>query len=192
MTAAATPRDDARARFPSAQSVLLVDWLGPATPRTIAKLAPVTYGKVGPAEDDWALIEPEDGGDGFRATKCARPEHADLLHLDWTLGFDEFVDVASDLGVKTFWYHSGGRARPLPLTTEGCGCRRANQHDNAPRSRRWAWRTSTTTSSSTWLQRSTVRRSQAPPLLVPGGEQQLGGVADRERTAVRVDHIADV
>ena len=72
-TAAATPRDDARAALASAQSVLLVDWLGPATPRTIARLVPVTYGKVGPAEDDWALIEPQDGGDGFRATKCARP-----------------------------------------------------------------------------------------------------------------------
>jgi hypothetical protein len=116
---AATPFDDARAALASAQSVLLVDWLGPETPRTISRLVPVTYGKVGPADDDWALVEPQDGGDGFRTTRCPRPDHADLLHLDWTLGFDEFVGVAAELGVKTFWYHSGRTRPPAPADDRG-------------------------------------------------------------------------
>jgi uncharacterized protein YndB with AHSA1/START domain len=116
---AATSADDARAALASAQSVLLVDWIGPATPRTIARLAPVTYGKIGPAEDDWALVEPSDEGDGFRATRGPKPQHADLLHLDWTLGFDEFVAVAVELGVKTFWYHSGRTRPPAPADNRG-------------------------------------------------------------------------
>jgi uncharacterized protein YndB with AHSA1/START domain len=116
---ASTPFEDACAALASAQSVLLVDWLGPATPRTIARLAPITYGKVGPADDDWARVEPQEGGDGFRTTRCPRPDHADLLHLDWTLGFDEFVGVAADLGVKTFWYHSGRTRPPAPADGRG-------------------------------------------------------------------------
>lgn len=118
-TADATTFDDATAAFAAAQSVMLVDWINPETPGTIARLAPATYAKVGPADDDWAQIEPDDSDDGFRATKCPKPTQVDLLHLDWTLGFDEFVDVAAALGVKTFWYHSGRTRPPAPADSHG-------------------------------------------------------------------------
>jgi uncharacterized protein YndB with AHSA1/START domain len=110
--------DEARALYRAAHTVLLVDWLGPETPATIAATAPVVFGKVGPKPDDWASVEPD--GDGFKTTRIPRPDHADLLHLDWTLGFDEFVEVAVQLGAKTFWYHSG-RTSPLdPTDRPGC------------------------------------------------------------------------
>lgn len=118
-TAITTSFHDARSALASAQSVLLVDWLDAATPRTIARLAPVTYGKVGPADHDWAMIEPRDDGAGFRSERCPKPEHVDLLHLDWTLGFTELVEVAAQLGVKTFWYHSGRTRPPAPADTRG-------------------------------------------------------------------------
>ncbi|HZU71372.1 MAG TPA: SRPBCC domain-containing protein [Acidimicrobiales bacterium] len=110
--------DEARRALGSAHTVLLVDWVLPEIPATIAARFPVVYGKIGPAEDDWAVIEPE--GDSFRAVRSGRPDHVDLLHLDWTLGFDEFVGVAQQMGAHTFWYHSARTRPPAPASNRGC------------------------------------------------------------------------
>jgi hypothetical protein len=108
---------DALASFASAHTVLLVDWIGPETPSTIAAIAPVVYGKVGPKPDDWALVEPD--GASFKTTRVPQPDQVDLLHLDWTLGFDEFVEVGRELGAKTFWYHSARTRPPAPADDRG-------------------------------------------------------------------------
>jgi hypothetical protein len=113
-----TTDDVALAAFTSAHTVLLVDWVLDEIPATIAATAPLVYGKVGPGADDWALVEPD--GDGYRTTRVLRPDHVDLLHLDWTLGFDEFVTVARELGAKTFWYHSARTRPPIPASNRGC------------------------------------------------------------------------
>ncbi len=119
-TATGVDADGALAAFESAQSVLLVDWVLDEIPATIAAAAPLVYGKVGPGPEDWAVIEPTSGDPGYRAVRGPRPEHVDLLHLDWTLGFEDFVGVAKELGAKTFWYHSARTRPPAPADRHGC------------------------------------------------------------------------
>jgi hypothetical protein len=119
-TRPATSLDAAAALLAAARRVLLVDWLGPDTPRELARRVPELYAKVGPRDDDWARIEPSDDDGGFRTVRGPRPERVDLLHLDWTLGFDEFVRVAAELGAATFWYHSGRTRPPAPADDRGC------------------------------------------------------------------------
>jgi hypothetical protein len=111
-------QEEALAAFASADTVLLVDWVGPETPTVIAATSPLVYGKIGPNPDDWAVIEPE--GSSFKVTRqAAAPDHVDLLHLDWTLGFDEFLQVGRALGAKTFWYHSARTRPPAPADNRG-------------------------------------------------------------------------
>jgi hypothetical protein len=64
-------QEDALTAFVSAETVLLVDWIGPETPSTIASIAPVVYGKIGPKPDDWALVDAE--GSSFKATRGSTP-----------------------------------------------------------------------------------------------------------------------
>ena len=115
-----TPIAEAVEALRAAERVLLVDWIGPEVPRVLSRTVPVVYGKVGPGADDWALVEPSDDGAGFRTTRIPRPERVDLLHLDWTLGFDEFAAVAEQLGAQTFWYHSARTKPPAPADNRGC------------------------------------------------------------------------
>ena len=117
----ATPIDDALTALREAQSVLLVDWIGPELPSLISRRVPEVYGKIGPKDDDWARIEPTaDDEQGFRAIRGPCPDHVNLLHLDWTLGFDEFADEAVRLGASTFWYHSARTRPPAPADHRGC------------------------------------------------------------------------
>jgi hypothetical protein len=115
-----TDADHARDALRSAETVLLVDWIGDETPRTIVRVAPVVFAKVGPGADDWAQLFASDDDPGYRTERGPRPEHVDLLHLDWTLGFDEFLAEAVALGATTFWYHSA-RTRP-PAAADNRGC----------------------------------------------------------------------
>ena len=118
---AAATAEDARAALEAARSVLLVSWVLPEIPRTIAAAVPVVHAKTGPGPDDWAVLEPDNrAGDGFRAAPSAPPKHVDLVHLDWTLGFEEFVVVARELGAATFWYHSARTRPPAPADDRGC------------------------------------------------------------------------
>ncbi|HET6795074.1 MAG TPA: SRPBCC domain-containing protein [Acidimicrobiales bacterium] len=114
----AVTADEARRILASARTVLLVDWVLPEIPSVISSASPLVYGKTGPGPDDWAVIEPD--GDSFRTVRSGPPEQVDLLHLDWTLGFEEFVGVATDLGATTFWYHSARTRPPEPASNRGC------------------------------------------------------------------------
>ena len=118
----ATPVEEAVEALRAARSVLLVDWIGPELPSLLPRVVSEVYGKIGPAADDWARIEPTDGDGepGFRAIRGPRPDHVDLLHLDWTLGFDEFAAEAVRLGAATFWYHSARTRPPAPADDRGC------------------------------------------------------------------------
>ena len=118
--AAVTDEQDARAALQAAETVLLVDWVGDETPSTLVRVAPVVFGKIGPRSDDWARLFPSDDPPGYRVERGPRPERVDLLHLDWTLGFDEFLAEAVDLGAKTFWYHSSRTRPPAPADKRGC------------------------------------------------------------------------
>jgi hypothetical protein len=115
-----TPVEDALEALREARSVLLVDWIGPELPALLARAKPVVFGKIGPAADDWARLEATDGDGGFRTVRGPKPEQVDLLHLDWTLGFDEFAGEAERLGVRTFWYHSARTRPPAPADSRGC------------------------------------------------------------------------
>jgi hypothetical protein len=50
----------------------------------------------------------------------ARRDAVVVVLLDWTLGFDEVLAVAADLGASTFWYHSGRTRPPAPADDRGC------------------------------------------------------------------------
>jgi hypothetical protein len=115
-----TDEQAARAALQSAEIVLLVDWVGDETPRTIVQVAPIVFGKIGPRPDDWARLFPSDDPPGYRVERGPRPDHVDLLHLDWTLGFDEFFAEAVALGATTFWYHSSRTRPPAPADNRGC------------------------------------------------------------------------
>ena len=120
VTTPRTPVEDAVDALRSARSVVLVDWIGPEVPSAVVRVAPVVHGKVGPRDDDWAILEPDEGA-GFRVTRTGRPPaQVDLLHLDWTHGFEELVPVAQGMGVRTFWYHSARTRPPAPADDRGC------------------------------------------------------------------------
>jgi hypothetical protein len=42
------------------------------------------------------------------------------VHLDVSHAFEEYVEVAKDLGAKTFWYHSARTRPPEPHDNRGC------------------------------------------------------------------------
>lgn len=106
--------------FDAAHTILLVDWVLDEIPATLVRSRPHVLAKVGPKPDDWAVLEADSSERGYSSTRIPRPDHADLLHLDWTLGFDDFVDVARQLGVTTFWYHSARTRPPQPADNRGC------------------------------------------------------------------------
>ena len=113
-----TTADHALEILAAAKTILVVDWVLPEIPEVIAALDANVHAKIGPSDDDWARLEPTDGG--FEVVPAAPPDRADLLHLDWTLGFDEFVGVARSLDVRTFWYHSARTRPPVPADNRGC------------------------------------------------------------------------
>ena len=113
-----TTADHALEILAAAKTILVVDWVLPEIPEVIAALDADVHAKIGPSDDDWARLEPSDGG--FEVVPAAPPDRADLLHLDWTLGFDEFVGVARSLDVRTFWYHSARTRPPVPADNRGC------------------------------------------------------------------------
>ena len=124
LTASAAPSatsiEEAEEALRSARSVLLVDWIGPEVPSLVSRVVPVVFGKIGPRDDDWARVEPADTDAGFEAVRGPRPTQVDLVHLDWTLGFDDFLAEAVDLGAHTYWYHSARTRPPAPADDRGC------------------------------------------------------------------------
>ncbi len=57
----------------------------------------------------------------WRSTPSATsPNEIDLVHLDVSDAFSEYLDVARSLGAKTFWFHSARTRPPEPHDDRGC------------------------------------------------------------------------
>ena len=108
----------AEAWLRDAERVLLISWVTKDIPRSLLEAGRSVVAKNGPGADDYATASLVDGDVVF--TPTATPAHADLLHLDWTIGFDEYLGLARSIGVRTFWYHSGTTKPPAPADVSGC------------------------------------------------------------------------
>lgn len=113
-----TPVEVAEELLRSAKEILLVDWVTKDIPRTLLEAGFSVVAKNGPEPDDYGQASLVDGDVAF--TPTAIPTHADLLHLDWTIDFDEYLELATQIGVHTFWYHSATTQPPAPADVSGC------------------------------------------------------------------------
>ena len=112
-----TPIEETVARLREAKDILLVDWVTPDIPRRLVEAGFNVVSKNGPEPDDYGRADVVDGE--LRWTKVAPPTHADLLHLDWTIDFHEYLALAGAIGVRTFWYHSAQTKPPAPANVSG-------------------------------------------------------------------------
>jgi hypothetical protein len=101
-----------------AKEIVLISWVSRDIPRSLVEAGFSVVSKNGPEADDWGRAELRDGEVHF--TRVDRPVHADLLHLDWTIGFHDYLDLARSTGVRTFWYHSSATKPPAPADPSGC------------------------------------------------------------------------
>ena len=109
---------DAVGLLRSAKEILLVDWVTKDIPKVLVEAGFSVVSKNGPGADDYGRAAVVDGELVF--THVDPPTQADLLHLDWTIDFDEYLAFASSIGVKTFWYHSAKTKPPAPADVSGC------------------------------------------------------------------------
>ena len=109
---------DALVALQSARSILLVDFVGLEVPTVLLEHGFDVYAKVGPAPDDWAHAHLVDGAPEF-TRQPEPPAHVDVVHLDWTLEFEQYLDVAARLGAHTYWFHSGRTRHPAPADSRG-------------------------------------------------------------------------
>ena len=114
-----TPERNALALLRAAKTILLVSFIGPEVPVTLASAGFEVIAKTGPAPGDWATCDARDGA-LVTSPLAAPPDHVDLVHLDWTTAFDEYVEVAHRLGAATFWHHSARTRPPEPADNRGC------------------------------------------------------------------------
>jgi hypothetical protein len=112
-----TPIDEAVALLREANDILLVDWVTPDIPRRLVEAGFNVVSKNGPEPDDFGRAAVVDGA--LTWTKVAPPASADLLHLDWTIDFHEYLALARSIGVRTFWYHSAQTKPPAPADVSG-------------------------------------------------------------------------
>lgn len=115
---ATTTVTDAVELLRSANDILLISWVTRDIPRTLVEAGFSVVSKNGPEPDNYGRAEIRDGN--LESIRVDPPTHADLLHLDWTLGFDEYLAQAKELGVRTFWYHSAKTKPPAPADASGC------------------------------------------------------------------------
>ena len=102
----------------SAKDILLVSWVTRDIPRVLVEAGFSVISKNGPEPDNYGRAEVRD--DDVHFTRVDPPTHADLLHLDWTSGFHEYLTLAKSIGVSTFWYHSSKTKPPSPADVSGC------------------------------------------------------------------------
>ena len=114
-----TSQTDAIALLRAAKTILLVSFIGPEVPMTLASAGFTVLAKTGPGPLDWATCETRDGAVATTPLP-APPAHVDLVHLDWTPAFDEYVGAAKALGATTFWHHSARTRPPEPADERGC------------------------------------------------------------------------
>ena len=113
-----TPIDRAVELLREAKEILLISWVTKDIPRVLVEAGFSVVSKNGPEADNYGRAELRDGAIHF--TRVDPPTHADLLHLDWTIGFHEYLDLAEAIGVRTFWYHSAATKPPEPANHAGC------------------------------------------------------------------------
>jgi uncharacterized protein YndB with AHSA1/START domain len=102
----------------SARRILLVSFIGPEVPVTLASAGFDVVAKTGPAPDDWASCRAV--GDELVTTPLSRPpDHVDLVHLDIGHSFEDYVDLAARLGATAVWYHSARTRPPQPADNRG-------------------------------------------------------------------------
>ena len=110
------PESHAVALLREASTILLVSFIGSEVPTTLVEAGFDVIAKTGPHEDDWASCAVADGE--LVCTKIPPPTHADLVHLDWVP--DGYIDLATELGARTVWYHSARTRPPEPADNRGC------------------------------------------------------------------------
>jgi len=102
----------------SARRILLVSFIGPEVPVTLASSGFDVVARTGPAPDDWASCLAVDGE--LVTTPLAQaPDQVDLVHLDVGHAFEEHVDLAASLGATVVWYHSARTLPPQPADNRG-------------------------------------------------------------------------
>lgn len=113
-----TPIEGAVRFLRNAEEIVLIDWVSREIPRVLVEAGFSVISKNGPEPDNWGRAELRGGDVHF--TRVDPPTHADLLHLDWTLGFHDYLELARSIGVRTFWYHSAATKPPAPADPSGC------------------------------------------------------------------------
>lgn len=113
-----TSADEALVLLRAAKDILLISWVSKDIPRVLVEAGFSVVAKNGPEPDHWDRAELRGGDVVF--TRVDPPAHADLLHLDWTIGFHEYLALARSIGVRTFWYHSSRTKPPAPADVAGC------------------------------------------------------------------------
>lgn len=102
----------------SARRILLVSFIGPEVPVTLASAGFDVVARTGPAPDDWASCRAVDG-ELVTTPLSQAPDQVDLVHLAIGHAFEEFVDLAARLGATTVWYHSARTLPPQPADNRG-------------------------------------------------------------------------
>jgi hypothetical protein len=119
MTLPSRSDDVARDTLRASRRVLLVSFIGPDVPATLTACGFEVFAKVGPGPDAWACCHREGGNIRFEPSNKP-PQDIDLVHLDVSEAFNEYLAVAKSLGAKTFWFHSGRTAPDEPHDDRGC------------------------------------------------------------------------
>jgi hypothetical protein len=113
-----TTVDEALSLLRLARRVLLISWVTEDIPRSLVEAGFSVISKNGPEPDNYGRAEIREGAVEF--TRVEPPTRADLVHLDWTSGFEEYLGQARRLGARTFWYHSAKTKAPAPADVRGC------------------------------------------------------------------------
>jgi hypothetical protein len=119
MTPPSRTGDAAREALRASRRVLLVSFIGPDVPSTLTACGFEVFAKVGPDPDAWAYCRRERGDIRFEPS-TEPPQDIDLVHLDVSHAFNEYLTAAKSLGAKTFWFHSGRTAPTEPHDDRGC------------------------------------------------------------------------
>jgi len=102
----------------AATRVLLISFIGDEVPRALLEAGFEVWAKTGPNDDQWALGSLD--GDIVRwANRTSPPPQVDVVHLDVSTLFDEYLDVAVALGASTYWFHSARTQPPEPHDDRG-------------------------------------------------------------------------
>jgi uncharacterized protein YndB with AHSA1/START domain len=113
-----TSLDDAVALLRQARRVLLVSFIGEEVPRALLQGGLDVLVKSGPGTDQWSLTRLDGDALAFEP-RTAPATPVDIVHLDVASLFDEYLDVAVNLGASVYWVHSARTQPPLPHDNRG-------------------------------------------------------------------------